>query len=85
MTGTKQAEATWTRPWLLKLWYAYHYWYPDHCLLTQRGLNKKKSKSKKGYEFKKIILQRTCRCVYELITNRYSSVKHNHFFHSGIT
>jgi hypothetical protein len=41
MTGTKRAEATGTRPWFLKLWYAYHYWYADHCLLTQRDLNKK--------------------------------------------
>jgi hypothetical protein len=28
------------RAWFLKLWYAYHYWYADHCLLV-RGLNKK--------------------------------------------
>jgi hypothetical protein len=28
------------RSWFLKLWYAYHYWYANHCLLV-RSLNKK--------------------------------------------
>jgi hypothetical protein len=32
-----------------------------------------------------VILQRTSRCVYELTTNLYRSVKHNHLFQSRMT
>jgi hypothetical protein len=28
-----------SRPWFLKLWYAYRCWYTNHCLLV-RGLSK---------------------------------------------
>jgi hypothetical protein len=31
-----------------------------------------------------VILQRMCRWHYELTTNIYSSVKHDHIFYSGI-